>query len=354
MARWAIHRSATLSKVFGASLALAFVPGWVDGATAPRWILASLWIAATARTVNWPMAVLAAWAAVTLLWTIDLPYGMFHLWMLILMAAFAVQERNLEQIALGAGLGLALQLPLALLQLAGIDPVLDAIPPAGLFFVKTYFAEAAALAAVLNRRRIALCIALCLIVAVSGNRESQAALVAVAIWLLCGERFVRFAICCTLIAALAVAFGHLDPIHSRDLGFRLDFWRDTISHTALWGHGLGSFWALWPSWASNFAAGRPEYPHNEFVWLLSELGLPGILFGLGFGVFCWRARGLRAALICLAVETCFGFPFQLPVTLVLASLVLGRAYSDAVRSMDRSRDYLYLWLGRAQWRRHAS
>lgn len=270
-ALWAIPRSQMLSRIFGASLALAFVPFWVDGATAPRWILASLWIAATARAVNGPLAALAAYASLTLLWTIDLPYGLFHLWMLILLATFAAMESKLEEIALGIGIGLALQLPLALLQLAGIDPVLDAIPPAGLFFVKTYFAEAAALAAVLLRKRPILCTALCLIVAVSGNRESQAALIAVAIWLLCGGRWQRFAICALVIAALAAAFGHLDPIHSRDLGARFDFWKDTLSHASLFGHGLGSFWALWPSWASSFATGRPEYPHNELVGIVSDL-----------------------------------------------------------------------------------
>lgn len=110
-----------------------------------------------------------------------------------------------------------------------------------------------------------------------------------------------------------------------------------------WGVGLGQFGhhylaaqrtvlalPFWRGLAGNAAA--VTHPHNEYVALLAELGIPGLLL-LALGLFHWRRaenRGLgdpayRGILVFCALDALFSFPWRiLPIQLLLV-FVLARA-----------------------------
>jgi hypothetical protein len=107
------------------------------------------------------------------------------------------------------------------------------------------------------------------------------------------------------------------------LGFRAIMWQDSLAHLAPFGHGIGSFYSLYPAFG-HFTDGRPEYPHNELIYSLFEIG-PAVVFPLGLAIWAWGSKKSRPALAGIATICTFGFPLQLPLSLLIISLTLGHS-----------------------------
>jgi len=159
---------------------------------------------------------------------------------------------------------------------------------------------------------------------------------------------------------------------------RLVLWEHTLQMIAdhpLWGVGLGNWDILYPPYDHgdrvSFAA-APERPHNDFLWILSEVGLLG--FGaylwLGVAAICaaWRCLCLReaqprviaaaclAGLVAITVHSIFAFPRERATPTFLFWLSLGilalidpqAARTKAPRGGERSTIFLALLLNAVQ------
>ena len=126
---------------------------------------------------------------------------------------------------------------------------------------------------------------------------------------------------------------------------RLIVWKHTLEMVAahpLFGVGLGSWQYKYPQydkgdWITNNAA--PQRPHNDLLWILSEIGL------IGFGLFMWFLYtlahaiwqklqqpsdhttlwllGIGTGLLALIGHSCFSFPQERPAPSFIFWLGIG-------------------------------
>lgn len=154
------------------------------------------------------------------------------------------------------------------------------------------------------------------------------------------KRLYIWGLCWALLPISVVLY--LQPIGIiESLNARVEF---TFNTLLLWisapafGHGLGSFGYLYPLVQGGAetllgipTAMRPGWfagaAHNEYVQILMELGIAGIGL-LGWFIWCCVRTGRwgpeRLCLCVLAVLALIGFPWQLPATMTLAAICLGR------------------------------
>ncbi len=136
---------------------------------------------------------------------------------------------------------------------------------------------------------------------------------------------------------------------------------DMIAEAPFLGHGVGAYdalfwsyvskrqkrddWGLWEDAVTRMNAVPPEHPHNEWLSLMTEQGLPGLaawiflfLLAGGIGPRAPRERQgqtrnnpmnpndwtdyLRSALLVVFVDSLFMFPFHLPFSLLLVFFLL--------------------------------
>lgn len=319
--------------VFGFALAVAYGPFMVDGATALRFALMAvalplLWQRPRLTVGHLLWAAWLAFGAASLAWTPDRWNAMQHLVYLALGGlAFSLggEAPTLRGFARGAALGLGVSSALAVAQTFGFDGIWQGASPAGLFYNKNFMAEALALCAILCLTYGDWPYALILVpgLVVAHCRSADLALgVATLVWLWASRPRLALALGAIAVGACAALF------NAQTLDYRFTIWLATISHLTPLGHGLGSFYEQYPSFGPLIQGARPEYPHNEFIYSLYELGV-GAAAPIALGVWCWmgraRWRPFLGAAACIAA---FGFPLQLPFTLCLISLVAGRcAYS---------------------------
>jgi O-antigen ligase len=161
--------------------------------------------------------------------------------------------------------------------------------------------------------------------------------------------------------------GHLVTPTTSSLDFRLIGWHQTLQlaqERPLTGWGAGNWKLQIPRLglqafddAENYGMVVPLHPHNEFLIICSELGIPGLLLWLAiWGMGCWGA--LRMALsrsgkfdnvlgaclvlawIIFTVDASFGFPLERPLHLALFCIMLAlsvRAFPLQAVSLSRLR-----------------
>jgi hypothetical protein len=109
------------------------------------------------------------------------------------------------------------------------------------------------------------------------------------------------------------------------LAERAAIWHSAWDGRTFWGWGTGSFWSVYPHFDLRIGAtANPEQAHNEFLTVLFELGVPGLV---AFLAFCATLMGPldtpRLILIALLVESCFAFPLHMPVSAFLGMVAAG-------------------------------
>jgi O-antigen ligase len=149
----------------------------------------------------------------------------------------------------------------------------------------------------------------------------------------------------TALSALIIIFAWEPLDLSRRLLIRLELMLDTIymaAGTPVFGHGVGSFVALFPLFKESHLAIFPHFnqvfsaytteaeaAHNEFLQVAAELGLLGIVLLVFLFATIWRvARGavrgdlIAAAgsltLLAIAAASMIEYPLQRPATYFLA------------------------------------
>ena len=110
---------------------------------------------------------------------------------------------------------------------------------------------------------------------------------------------------------------------------RWAIWTDTIKGLTFQGHGIGSYYFLFPFVNETFdtTLARPEHPHNELLEIWFELGTIGVFLYASMVAAAYRvaddvSRCLIAAFITIGM---FEFPSHVPLTAFIGALVLGHA-----------------------------
>lgn len=310
----------------GLALTCLYVPTFMNRSTSARWMAASvlvplLLVAVERRRID-PWAALAgglflAWALAATPWALSLPDALNRGWqMLVGAGAFlwgAWAPRGQAKVfAVAAGVGMAVNSLLALIDVSGLAPRLiggagEIVPffarvthePAGTFMNGNYMAESAVvvvamLAAAPLRHAIRLpLIAATLPAAIlGGSRGALVALVALAgVWGLRQGRWRSVASLAALGGILAAVYVWRYVEDPYALVPRLAMWANVLAGWTWAGHGSGSFlpgyalihdaWMASPPSVFGFAI-RPQTAHNDMLTILFEHGAIGAALAAAF------------------------------------------------------------------------
>ena len=333
-------------------LTLLVIPDGMITANLPRWFLLSLslpWLALNLSLAgwrmswNWPSVLLSAWlcyAWCSLLWAPSWSAGLGQWWQFVLLGIalwLGASGFSLAWSLRAFVYGMSVNGWLAAAQAWFDWTVLPSIAgqPAGTFVNQNHLATAALLAvplAVAGRQYVtwpglllALWLPQSLNVWLSGL-----VLGLLYVWQ-CGRarRWVHW------LAASMIAIGlvslpqawqwaaQYDPV-------RRELYQTTIAQLTWHGHGLGSFWTLFPQWTGQVTLTQtylrqPVTAHNDLLTVASDTGLAGLLL---IGAVLWiigRAPhdAPRFVVVAFLLLGLFGFPLYQPVAATVAALCLG-------------------------------
>ena len=324
--------SASLTDgALGLTLALAFWPAFLSAPLAPRWSLMAvavpillcrvphLWVPwLSAKLAGFLLYALAslAWAPV---WRIGL-WPVSHLAIFCGLAIYAAQC-DTDDLLKGLAAGIVAQCPLVILQSLGYSPlVMQAAVPAGLFVNRNFLGEAAMPLigyGAIKRWPYWLLLPLVFEAIMAADR---AAIVgsAAALWLRSGPR-IRLASAATGMIGL-VALTLYSPWGIDSMSARLTLLGMILPGMSTFGAGAGATTiALYPV---------AESIHCDALQLLYEFGIGAVpLFWIIGNAFDASRRDAdRAALACLVAESLFSLPLEIPTTLFLAALLVGRLH----------------------------
>lgn len=346
-----------VSGIFGFALMTAFWPGIGGAATTPRWDVGVLLAVALfflprirLTAAHWIGLLLIGWLLLSLLWSDGQFDGINEEFQLVIVAvAFAVGSTLIrpDGLVTGAALGLGISSALAMAQWFGWTDMLWLDP--------NYALANSAVGLFYNRDTLAAVAALVMIAAVALRRwwlvplllpallltHSRAAWLALATALVLTRFRIEAVTWGLRIAAVVSGAAILALRDGPSTSERVMIWRDTIADLNVFGHGLGSFRNVFLQHAHFFDIAvqhsRPEHPHNEWLWLGFEGGIPAFTVALVLAGCLWRAcedHPERAVLVGLSVLSLFAMPFHDPATVVFASLVAGHLAAGAVGVCD--------------------
>ncbi len=327
------------------------LPGFPSGALVGRWGLLALAAATLMFKMELPRAawIFLAYLAVMAWWG-PVWYEAVNLYIhaafFVVLYCYAAKMEDLRRIAIGVGLGFAVNSAVVIAQYFIDWSFVPTITPAsGLYFNRNMASEAAAISlALVMGYRLWWLVPGFAPTLLAGSRIPVMALGlagAIAIY-----RYSRFmaALAIVLPALLSVAWlqGHGALYYAGvfdTLIQRFGTWYDGAQGFTFFGQGLGSWMINFPLYQthSNPLELRWENAHNDAVQLLFELGIGGAVL---IAVFLFRLANAERnaafyALVVFAVEACFEFPIYQPVTGALAVVCAGYLFrrSDSLRSL---------------------
>ncbi len=311
--------------LYGFGLAVAYLPATVGGALAPRWILAAIasWLLLLPSQVPspswrvWPLAAFVFWFCLSSYWSpspLDAGNGLLELGVASGSFLLGLTLENERPFYIGLGLGIV---PAWLF--GWFDPNFDLV------------GEAAGLAAVgLGTFASPLAVIPWAIVLLG---HSKGAILGgfVAIGLGNFSLGVRRVTWLCIVSGIGAALLGVKVFSqgSASIAERWDIWRDTWAGVTWFGHGVGSLWTVFPFYASHqdvVARAAPLQAHNDFLQVGFEQGIIGVALGaVAFGCLLWGRWQTRPGLVLIALcaMAMVGFPFHMPVTLVVGAIAIG-------------------------------
>jgi O-antigen ligase len=341
-----------MNLLFGFALTTAYWPGIAGVATTPRWdvaaLLAVVFFCGTCvrmTAAHWLGLALIGWLFLSLSWSEGQPDGIDAAFKIGLAGiAFAVGSnlKDIRSLWIGSASGIGVSSVISIYQAMGWwNGLVTEGVVSGLFYNPDRLAAAAAIVALglltVGRWYSALLLPLLApSLILTGSRAAWVAVVTgvltvptrwpIAMW------FVRAAALCSGSLYLAIRG------NDASIGERVALYRDTAAALTTFGHGLGSFRESFMNHAHFFdiavTHSRPEHPHNEWLWIAYEGGIPAFALAMAFAAAVWR-RSVdmpeRAVLAGLFVLSMFAMPFHDPATLILGALCAGYIAGDRAR-----------------------
>jgi len=317
---------------------ILFWPGLAAAATTPRWAFLSvvvfviLQFARTSKITasHVLLCLFMGYALLSFLWTPIIYDAVNIYWKFVMLAALfwlGAEIKDFRPVVVGAALGLWVNSGVVIAQVRGWGAWPQLMVPGGLFMNKDLNGEIAVmvLAAAIGYRIWWVIPGVLPSFILPYSRGSYVAGGVIALsWV--GRRFPRLS---TLLVALgaAVVAGYFILRHDSSVAQRVHMWLDAYPGLKLWGNGIGSFYALYPRFATRLdtLVERPEHAHNDLVDLTFELGI-GVLLAIAFFVSCYRHKlaAERSVLLAFFVIGCFSFPLYMPATAAFFALAAGR------------------------------
>lgn len=346
--------------IFGFLLTALFVPGLSGAATTPRWALLALAVAAFVPLVRQKLTLahllgvaFLAWAALSLAWTAHLADGIDALLKLVILAGLfriGAATESLDRFFAGAAAGIGVSSVVAIAQTFGWRWIpWNATYPGGLFMNSVSMGEAAALVLIgcaVTQWQVRGKMAVLTVTTMFRHPTPMLALAVVRLWwfipavlpalliarcrgafaglaaviLILLWRWSRYAALATgLVGAVVVSQVH-GGVASIDV--RLEWWRDVLQQLTWLGHGLGSFYTLFPTFGNETFSIRPEHLHNDWLEFAFELGALGSV--LLAAILAALVHGpVSLVLVAFIVASCFGFGAHMAVTGCVAALCAG-------------------------------
>ena len=328
--------------IFGFLFAICFNPYIWTAATQPRWSFLAIalpvmiWRNQYSAPNNCSIIQILGltfigWAALSLTWTPNLPDGLNGLIQLLIGAeAFLLGARlpTLKPIFMGLAAGLTIS------SLIIISPLMALIPHQpisihleGLLGNRNMLAEAAALTAIgIIGYRLWWFIP-GLLPAILMPPMARGAIVggltAALIWLWSRSRILAGLFALLSIFAIAILIDQ----RSATVLERWHIWTDTVQGLTFLGHGIGSYYFLYPFINNTFdiSLARPEHPHNEILEVWFELGAIGVCLFAGLVAAAYRVANhvCRCVLAAFVTIGMFAFPSHVPFSAFIAALVIG-------------------------------
>lgn len=326
------------------------IPGFPSGALVGRWGLLALGAATLLFKTELPKS---AWALLAYLavmtWWGPVWYEAVNLYIhaifLVVLYCYAARLEDLRRIAIGVGLGIALNSVVAVGQAyLGWQFIPQITPGSGLYFNRNIASEGAAMALALAvGYRMWWLIPGTLPTLMLGSRAPLVALgVAGAIAVYRYSKFyAALAILLPILLAVAWVQSHGDVVYAGILDTlkqRLGTWYDAAYGFTLLGRGLGSWIIDFPMFQQHTSTLelRWENAHNDTVQLLFELGIGGAIL---VATFLFRLATSERnpafyALVVFAVESIFEFPLYQPVTGAIMAVCAGFLFSRSTPIRD--------------------
>lgn len=345
------HAADVVPFVFAFTLAIAFDPFTYTGATTPRWALMAIALPllcgfASPNHFSLPKligAVFVAWAATSLIWTAN-GYdgaGTIALVMIIAMAfCYGARLQSLSPVLCGLAGGVAISSLILLIPALHAIPSIVQVYPHGLMGNRNMLGEVACLTALgcLVYKRYLFIIPL--VPAIVWPPISRGAILAllsgICVWLWPRSKTSAVA----LAASMCLIGSALIDFRPSSVHERLEIWQAVLSGITFFGHGIGSLQTLMPYLSGHWETSlqRVDHAHNEFIEILFELGIPGLVLYLTLICVALRSadHSTRVLLVGFLVISCVAFPWHIPLNAFIGALVMGHAVRawPALRSTD--------------------
>ena len=145
------------------------------------------------------------------------------------------------------------------------------------------------------------------------------------------------------ISAIVAFFLPIESLTSLEsLGYRIEQWMASLRMAIDYpiGCGVGNWWIMFPKYAMDMSypgAHTTEifrFPHNDFVWILAEVGLAGLICYLGMFVSAIRSTKktyLIAGLFSYMAIAFFSAPHERPFSTLVLIIMLALCHKESKR-----------------------
>lgn len=353
---------------FGLGLMVCFLPGVTGYSVLTGWpyLAVTLPFALFRRTqftiIHALLLAFVGWVLLSLAWTDNLydGVGAVAIWIILAMGFYygTVCGDNARFVYLGICVGATLSVLVCISQSFGYEPIYSdgdyRTNVTGLFVNSTVFGSILALSLVLavfqgfwwyipvgslglllsGSRGPAIALAMAVLVGVWNWSRGLALILAIPALLFCVGVWLN------------KPTGNVSSLQVRSA-----YWADTIEALTVRGHGVGSFFQLYPEFAkrTDVVKARPEHPYSDILEILFEFGIASLLLWSAL-ILAWEVplETERLLLLAFAILSLTYFPLAIPPAAFLVAFAAGRLAwgRSLVRSGVRPRgSFKPYWIG---------
>lgn len=304
-------------------LSVCYIPVFYSGSTTVRQVYLALttpilvWLFKPNKFTSLHLIglIFLIWCSISLFWSFNLLDSIDSLIYWLILAYVFILGSKVENIA-PIFIGLALGLSLNIFNL-----------PTGLFVNQNVLAETSLLVIIgliIYQQWWFIPILSINIIVPSSRGVFVAALITLLVWLWNKSKLASLGILISLFGISSVLYYFNYKLGSAIE--RLHLWNDTFNGVTFLGQGVGTYHSAYPYFAEliDTFKYRPKQAHNDYLQVLFELGLPGLMMMLGFIYLTMKInKNEKYILIAFLIMACFSFPLYMPVSAFIFAIVAG-------------------------------